>query len=281
VAPRPVSLVSGAASGIGRHMARALHRAGHRLVLIDIDAQGLEHLVSEQAWQHDRAVCVETLDVRDAPGWAALVQRAIERFERIDVMLNIAGYLKPGYVHETDDDVLARHMDINAKGVMFATRAVAPHLIRQGFGHIINVASIAGISHVPGLAAYCASKHAVRGFSLSVAHELSKHGVYVTVVCPDAVETPMLKLQEDYAEAAMTFAGGRGLTLEEIEAALTRAMRDRPLEVVIDVPGSGRALGARLANLFPRLTALALEHLVSRGRAVQTQRAASSADSTE
>jgi 3-oxoacyl-[acyl-carrier protein] reductase len=253
-------------------MARVLHRAGHRVVLIDVDEERLVNLSAEQGWQHDRAVCLERLDVRDAEGWIALVDRAANRFGQIDFMLNIAGYLKPGYVHETDAETFSRHLDINAKGVMFATRAVAPILIAQGYGHILNVASIAGISHVPGLSAYCASKHAVRGFSLAIAHELARHGVAVTVICPDAVETPMLTLQETYPEAAMTFGAGRALTLEEVERALLRAMRDRPLEVLLDVPGSGRGVGARLANMFPRLTGLAVERIVERGRAVQQQR---------
>lgn len=273
---RPVSLVSGAASGIGRHMARVLHRAGHALTLIDVDAKGLGRLAREQNWENDRSVCLETHDVRDARGWDALVDRTIGRHGRIDFAFNIAGYLRPGYVHETDPEVFERHLDINAKGVMFATRAAAKQMIRQGSGHILNVASIAGISHVPGLSAYCASKHAVRGFSLATAHELAGHGVSVTVFCPDAVETPMLTLQESYPEAAMTFGAGRGLTLVEVEDALVRAMKERPLEVVLDVPGSGRAAGARLANMFPRLTAFAVERILEMGRSTQRRRLATS-----
>jgi 3-oxoacyl-[acyl-carrier protein] reductase len=268
----PVSLVSGAASGIGRHMAKVLHRAGHRVTLIDLDAKGLERLVREQGWDGDRGVSVEAHDVRDARGWEALVERAVGRFGRIDFVFNIAGYLRPGYVHEMDAELLERHMDINAKGVMYATRAAARQMVLQGKGHILNVASIAGISHVPGLSAYCASKHAVRGFSLAVAHELSRHGVAVTAFCPDAVETPMLTLQEDFPEAAMTFGAGRGLSLEEVEDALLRAMKERSLEIVLDVPGSGRAAGARLANMFPKLTALAVDRILAKGRDTQRKR---------
>jgi 3-oxoacyl-[acyl-carrier protein] reductase len=257
-------------------MAKVLHRSGHRVTLIDVDAKGMERLVREQGWDHDRDVFVEAHDVRDAGGWDALVDRAVARWGRIDFAFNIAGYLRPGYVHEMDADLFARHVDINVKGVMFATRAAARQMIRQRSGHILNVASIAGISHVPGLSAYCASKHAVRGFSLSVAHELSRHGVAVTVFCPDAVETPMLTLQEEYPEAAMTFGAVRGLSLEEVEAALQRAMKTRPLEVVLDVPGSGRAAGARLSNMFPRLTALAVQRILATGRSTQRQRTARS-----
>jgi 3-oxoacyl-[acyl-carrier protein] reductase len=112
----------------------------------------------------------------------------------------------------------------------------------------------------------------VRGFSLAIAHELRPHGVHVTVLCPDAVETPMLALQEAYPEAAMTFGAGRGLTLTEVESAVFRAMRDRPLEVVLEVPGSGRALGAKLSNLFPSLTAKFASRIIQKGKAVQRER---------
>jgi NAD(P)-dependent dehydrogenase (short-subunit alcohol dehydrogenase family) len=102
---RPASLVGGAASGTGRHMARVLHRAGHRLVLIDLDADGLERLVDSQGWQSDDAVRRERHDVRDAAGWEGIVERACQEWGRIDYMLNIAGYLRPGYVGEVDVSV--------------------------------------------------------------------------------------------------------------------------------------------------------------------------------
>jgi NAD(P)-dependent dehydrogenase (short-subunit alcohol dehydrogenase family) len=268
---RPVAIVTGAASGIGRHMARSLHRGGYRVVATDIDTAGLERLARENGWGSEESV-IRTLDVRSSTGWDELVQATVDQFGQLDAVLNVAGFLRPGYVHEVDANAFDLHLDINVKGVMYATRAAAKYMIRQRSGHIVNIASIAGLSHVPGLSAYCASKHAVRGFSLSVAHELSRYGIAVTVVCPDAVETPMLTLQEPYPEAAMTFGARRALTLEEVEAALYRVLRDRPLEVVLDVPLSGRALGAKLANLFPRLTGFAVARILRAGRAAQERR---------
>jgi 3-oxoacyl-[acyl-carrier protein] reductase len=94
----------------------------------------------------------------------------------------------------------------------------------------------------------------------------------VTAFCPDAVETPMLTLQEAYPEAAMTFGAGRGLRLEEVEAALFRAMREKPLELVLEVPGSGRAIGARLSNMFPSLTGKFAARIIEKGRATQRAR---------
>jgi 3-oxoacyl-[acyl-carrier protein] reductase len=270
--PRPVSIVSGAASGIGQHMAYALHRAGHRLVLVDIDEGGLARTLSRRGLDSDGGVWQRPLDVRDAAGWADTAASTLERFGQVDYLFNIAGFLRPGHAHETSPELLALHLDVNAKGVMFATRAVAPLMVARGSGHILNVASIAGISHVPGLAAYAASKHAVRGFSLSIAHELAPHGVHVTAFCPDAVETPMLKLQEDYPEAAMTFGAGRGLTLDEVEASLFRAMREKPLEILLEVPWSGRAIGAKLANMFPSLTGRFASQIIRRGQETQASR---------
>lgn len=269
---RPVTLISGAASGIGRHMAISLANAGHALVLSDVNAEGLAQLVSEQGWSTSGHIITQTLDVRDTAGWEALVSDAVQRFGHIDTMLNIAGFLRPGNITDIDTDTIDRHIDINVKGVMYATRVGARQMIKQRAGHILNVASIAGVSHVPGMAPYCASKHAVRGFTLSVAHELRAHGVDVTVLCPDAVETPMLKAQEAHPEAAMTFGAGRGLSLQEVERAMLRAMKERPLEVLIDVPRSGRGVGAKLANMFPRLTGLALERIRADGQRAQQRR---------
>lgn len=267
-----VVMLTGAASGIGRHMARSLVRAGFRVVALDVDSTGLERLSKENSWESNPSVLLRRLDVRDAEGWRKMVDLAVDRFGHLDVLLNIAGFLKPGWVHEVEPSALDLHLDVNVKGVMYGTRAAAIRMIRQRSGHILNVASIAGLSHVPGLSAYCASKHAVRGFSLSVAHELSDHGVAVTVLCPDAVETPMLTLQENHPEAAMTFGGRRPLTLEEVENAIYRALERRPLEVVLDVPLTGRAVGAKLANLFPQLTALTARRIMQAGRAAQERR---------
>lgn len=253
-------------------MAGVLGKAGHRLVLTDIDEAGMRALVIEHGWQTRDDILLQKLDVRDAAGWQALVDMAVDRFGAIDHMLNIAGFLRAGYVHDIDTDVIDKHIDINVKGMMYATRAGARQMVKQQRGHILNVASIAAVCHVPGLATYCASKHAVRGFSLSVAHELRKHHVDVTVFCPDAVETPMLKQQEAHPEAAMTFGGGRGLSLQEVEVAMLRAMQERPLEVVLQVPGSGRAFGAKLANFFPALTRLAQARMQAQGESVQRKR---------
>jgi NAD(P)-dependent dehydrogenase (short-subunit alcohol dehydrogenase family) len=267
-------VISGCASGIGKHMALALARAPqqHNIVMLDINGEALERIVQEHGLTGQPRITARQHDVRDAQGWQRIFSEASERYGAIDVVLNIAGYLKPGLVHALPPEEIDRHIDVNVKGVMYATHVAAQHMKRQRHGHIINIASLAGIGHIPGLTAYCASKHAVRGFTLGVAHELAGDGVAVTVVCPDAVETPMLELQVGYEEAAMTFGGGRGLSLAEVERAITHVLQHKPLELVIPVPGTGRGALAKLANAFPALTKLGLQRTIAQGRKTQSAR---------
>ncbi|MFP4601078.1 MAG: SDR family NAD(P)-dependent oxidoreductase, partial [Persicimonas sp.] len=125
-------------------------------------------------------------------------------------------------------------------------------MVEQGEGHIINVGSLASLAPVPGLSLYTASKFAVRGFSLAAAQELRPLGVFVSAVLPDAVATPMLDLQVDYEEAAMTFSGTRPLSLAEVEAViLEKVLTQRPLEVALPAHRGGLA---RLANLIPQVS---------------------------
>ena len=166
--------------------------------------------------------------------------------------MNVAGYLKPAYTRDLTAKDLDLHLDVNVKGVVFGTRAAARRMVPAGRGHIINIGSLASLAPVPGLSLYSASKFAVRGFSLAAATELSRHGVAVTLIMPDAVQTPMLDLQLDYDEAALTFSGDRALTVEEIERVIVeRVLPDRPMELTVP---AGRGSLARIANAAPALS---------------------------
>ncbi len=258
--------LTGCASGIGRHLADVLLAAGHEVFATDLDDVALRAHAETRAWPIARAH-TRRLDVTQPVAWERVFAEAVRVMGHVDVLINVAGYLLPGYLGDFDADSVHRHLDVNTKGVIFGTHTAARHMLARGRGHIINIASLAALAPVPGIALYSASKYAVRGFSLAVAQELRPRGVAVTVVCPDAVTTPMLDLQVDYHEAAMTFSGSRFLTVEDVaDAILRRVLPKRPLEVYL--PRS-RAVLARLADLFPR-TALWLRPLLDRrGRARQ------------
>lgn len=238
-------LVSGCASGIGRDLAQVLVSAGHRVLATDRVLAPLQELAERGPAER---IQVRTLDVTDPLAWEAALAAARQCFGGLDVLVNVAGVLVPGWAHEISDEAVDLHLDVNVKGVVHGMRAVVPGMIAQGHGHIINVASLAALAPVPGLALYCASKYAVRGYSLSVALELRRHGIAVTVVCPDAVQTPMLELQRDVEAAAMTFSGPRVLTTREVSEAIVRALDERPLELLL--PPS-RGWLAKLGDLLP------------------------------
>lgn len=263
----PVVLATGCASGIGRHLARSLMRRGYRGLFADVNQAGLRSLVGEPGWVRERAV-LHSFDVREPAEWEAAVAHVIERFGRVDLLLNVAGYLRPGWVHESESEQIGLHLDVNAKGMMLGTQIVSRRMIEQGAGHIVNFGSMAAVAPVPGIALYAASKFAVRGFSLAVARELRPHGVYVTLICPDAVQSPMLDVQLDYVEAALTFSGPRTLTPDDVERVLfDRVLTRRPLEVLFPAT---RGWLARLSNAVPSLAAVLMPRLSRRGEARQT-----------
>jgi 3-oxoacyl-[acyl-carrier protein] reductase len=258
-------LVTGCASGIGLDLADALVHCGASVTATDVNLDGLTAVAQERGWPEER-VLVRRLDVTDPGQWQAAVDAALERFGAIDVLVNVAGVLTPGWIHEIDVRAIALQIEVNFKGVAFGMRTVAPTLVERGSGHIINVASMAALAPIEGIAVYSATKYAVRGLSLAAAQELRRKGVDVTLVCPDAVRTPMLDLQRDRDEAAMTFSGPRELEPSEVTAAILAALRRRPLEVWLP---RTRGWLARFADLFPG-TARAFGPLLrKRGRARQ------------
>jgi 3-oxoacyl-[acyl-carrier protein] reductase len=267
-----VVLVTGAASGIGRCVARLLHAQGANLVVTDVNEAALRQTSEAEGWARARGVTVRALDVRDPGAWRDAVGATVERWGRLDVLVNVAGVLVAVWAHEATDDDVNRTIDINAKGLMHGTNAALRVMVPARSGHVVNVASLAGIIPVPGLALYSASKHAARAYSIAVAQEVRKHGVFVGVVCPSVVATPMMDAQLDRAEAAFTFSGGRPLTADEVASAIVDgAMVKRPLEIVLGPPRSWQGVAAKIGNAFPTLAMWASDRVARTGRAEQTR----------
>lgn len=259
----PACLVSGCASGIGRHLAHRLLERGARVCATDLDDEALRAHAEAAGWPGDR-LRLARLDVTDPEAWETVAGAADSAWDGLDVVMNVAGYLRPGVAHEATDEDVHRHFDVNVKGVVFGTRAAARRMIPRRRGHIVNVASMAALAPIPGISLYSASKYAVRAFSLAAAEELRPHGVAVTTVCPDAVRTPMLELQADYEEAALTFTAPRLLTVEDVaRVVLGRVLDERPLLVAIP---RRRAWLARLADVFPSTARRIAARLERRGR---------------
>jgi 3-oxoacyl-[acyl-carrier protein] reductase len=259
-------ILTGAASGIGAKVTDLLVSAGHRVLGTDIDESALRQRADAARWPSER-VMTRRLDVTRADDWRAALDAADEAWGGVDVLYNIAGFLQAGLAHEVELRDIDRHFDINVKGVVLGTRLAAERMVARGRGHIVNIASLAAYAPVPGLALYSASKYAVRCFSLAAAEGLRPHGVAVTVVCPDAVATPMLDKQQDDEHATLTFTGSRVLTPDEVaEHLVGPVLRDRPLETAL--PRMRKWL-ARMVDLAPGLSRHVAPFMEKQGRANQ------------
>ena len=177
---KPVALVTGASSGIGKAAALALVQAG-------FDVVGTSRNASRVA-PHPGLTFLD-LDVTSDESVSTLVRGVIERFGRIDVLVNNAGTGAAGAAEESSVAQDQRVFDINFFGLIRMTKAVLPHMRAQGRGRIINISSVLGLVPAPYMASYAATKHAIEGYSESMDHELREHGIRVLLVEPAYTKT--------------------------------------------------------------------------------------------
>lgn len=241
-------LITGCAQGIGNHLAHCFSQKGYQVIATDVDLDKLKQAFSAG---YTEGVHLERLDVTRQEDWAKVMTVVKEKYGRLDICINNAGIIVPGFVEEMQCQDIDNQINVNIKGVMYGTKAAADMMIKQGKGHIINFSSLAGVAPIHGLAIYSATKHAVRSFSISIVPEMHTKGIYVSVICPDLVNTQMLTLQLDYKAAALTFSGNKHLTVQDIEKAVfERALAHKEVEIL--VPKS-RGLTAKVGNFFPIL----------------------------
>ncbi len=254
-------IVTGAASGIGAELALSLAKRGDRVCAADLHGAGLKKLQEYGFGDH---LLIHTLDVRHPEQWQSMVQLVEAKWGKIDYLYNVAGILRDNWFKDTSAEDVDLHFDVNVKGCIFGMQAVLPGMLRHQQGHIINIASLAGLAPVPGLSLYSASKFAVRGFSLATAMELAPSKIAVTVVCPDAVQTPMLDQQKDHMQAALTFSGLRSLDVSEVVDVLINDIpKKRPMEVIIP---QWRGLVAKAASHAPEFSVHALTFMQKMGQ---------------
>ncbi len=253
------AIITGAASGIGRHWAEALSKiGGYQLMLADSNEAGLR-----EAFTPRENILLRPLDIRSAEHWQKIIAETLQRFGRIDYLFNIAGANRPLFFQDQPLAAIDQVIDVNLKGALIGMRLTGEVMLKQGAGHIVNIASLAGISPTPGNALYSAAKGGLRNASIAVAIEWRKRGVFVTVISPDLVDTPILteRLNSAGEEAALAFSGAT-LTVFDLEKALWKAMRAKPLE--INLP-RWRGWLTKLNDLNPSLMFLLYEKMKQRG----------------
>ncbi len=190
-----VVAITGAGSGIGRALAVELGRRGALLALCDVDARGVADTVAAVVDAGDAQVHCLVVDVASREAVADWAQAVVERFGRVNVLVNNAGVSLTGEVSDLDLEDMEWIVGVNFWGVVHGTRAFLPHLIASGDGHVVTMSSLFGLVSIPGQSLYNATKYAVRGFSESLREELlvAGHPVGVTVVHPGGVKTAIAR----------------------------------------------------------------------------------------
>lgn len=185
-----IAIVTGASSGIGEFTAKALAQAGVKVGLSARRSSELERVSADIEAQGGTSLVLPT-DLRERDQIATMIERTTKTFGGLDILINNAGFGHWEPIVSADIDAWQNEIELNLQGAMFATRFAVDVMIEQGSGHIVNVSSLAGRNPGPGWPGYSASKWGLTGFSLSIARDLPKKGIRVTLIEPGAVDTPM------------------------------------------------------------------------------------------
>ena len=250
-------LVTGAAKGIGASLVEACIDAGYRVIATDVDEPGLAALRESTPGIH-----IAALDVRDLAAWERVVAEAEDLNGPISVLINNAGVCIPGRCDEVSASEDRLTVEVNLLGVMNGVRTLLPRFLARNAGHMINVASMAAFSPAPELAAYCATKHAVRAYTHSCALDHRHSPIEWTVVCPSAVTTPMLDGMRRKRSGVVVF-GEKAMSPRRVADAIVDSIKHPKREVLVTNPG-GALL--RLLGLFPGLLARGMDGAEKRGR---------------
>ncbi len=250
---RHVALVTGASRGIGAAIARALAASGVAVVAAARGAGACAALCDElraagaDAWP----LALDVTDPASVKSGATEAARLAAGVGPVDWLVNNAGIAVSAPALAADAEELnERQLAVNYHGARRAFEALAPAMVERGYGRVVNVASSAALGGYAYVSAYCASKHALLGYTRAVAHELAKSGVGVCAVCPHYVDSPMLaesiervahKTGRGEAEARAFFErqnpGGRLVTTDEVAAAVVALLRDERTGVVVELDG--------------------------------------------
>ena len=187
-----VSIVTGAGSGIGRALAEELSRKDAIVILADINSQQINEVAEAITASGYRAEALP-VDVSNYDAVKRLVDDTVAQHGRLDFMFNNAGIAVGGEIRDCAIDDWRNVLDVNLNGVIYGIDSAYPIMVEQGFGHIVNTASIEGLLPFPGSVSYVASKHGVVGLSNALRIEGADLGVNVSVVCPGYVKTAIFR----------------------------------------------------------------------------------------
>lgn len=251
----PAVFITGAANGIGKELTTFFLAKNYQVIATDISFSEITQSGN---------LLQLPIDVREISQWKNAVKESVSRFKTIDILINNAGVIHPEFADQISTQHIDNQIDVNLKGVIYGSKTAIGLFKNQGSGHLINIASLAGVAPIQGLSIYAATKFAVRGFTLSIVPDLKKLNIHASVICPDLVATNMLTEQLEFEAANITFSGNKPLTTNEVVMAIwKRAIQQKEVEILL--PRS-RGILAKLGNSFPSLTNFLTASMQKKGR---------------
>jgi len=246
------AIVTGAASGIGRAVGLRLGALGATVCIADINLAGAKETASSIVAVGGNAYA-EKIDVTKSSDVSKLLDKVVKKHGRLDFMFNNAGIAIVGETRDMTDDHWKKIIDINLMGVLSGTLAAYRIMVKQGFGHIVNTASLAGLIPVPLESSYSLTKYAVVGLSTSLRGEGAALGVKVSVVCPGFVRTPIIDnyIAVGFSVADMKSSQPKKMTdvAKAAQIILAGVARNKAIILV----GSDAHIAWRLYKIWPSL----------------------------
>lgn len=246
------ALITGGGRGIGRAVAFAFARAGARgLAVIARTEAEVARVAEEVRAETNVETMYATCDVSERESVELALADVRERLGVIDILVNNAGIAESAPLVKTSDELWQRHLAINLTGTFYFTRAVIPGMIERSWGRVINIASIAGKTGAPYIAAYAASKHGVLGLTRSIALEVATKGITVNAICPGYVDTDMTTRALETIEAKTGKSADEAL--EIIKRMSPQARLITPAEVaalaLLLASDEGRGINGQAINI--------------------------------
>ena len=270
-------IITGGSEGVGAAAARLFAEAGANLMLVARNRKNLEAIAAEL--RDKSRVEIFPMDVSDADSCVDLFKKTQFEFGRIDVLVNNAGFHARGYVETVSAEDLGRTIDVNLKAPIMLTRLALPHIHEAGGGAIINVASLAGRTPVPGSAAYSASKFGLRAFTFSLAEEIRDSDIKLAVVSPGPISTQFILADID-TTSDLTFSQPMS-SAEEVAQAILDLCGNKQRELAMPAISGVLTTASYLMPWLGRALRPALERKGSRVKKELKAKARAAASETD
>lgn len=247
-----IVVVTGASSGIGEQLVRQLADFGASIALCARRKENMEAIVSSLKLTEDRFLILP-VDFAEAIDYNQLVKQILAKFGRIDILINNAGIAQKSLVQDTIEAVERRIFEVNYFATINFTKAVLPHFIEKGKGHVVAISSILGEIGLPSVGPYCASKHAVNGYYNSLRYDVEKLGVDVSIIAPGFISTAITKKSltgSGEVHAKDSVAQEKGMPADQCAQKILLKLANKKTHAYV---GGLEVLMPKFAFFFPRL----------------------------